>query len=116
MIYFQNITELEQAKLQYRTLAKQLHPDKGGSATEFNQMQQEYKTILIQLQQKQSRSMNHQPQKDNDILSELGKLAKVLIEKQVPQRYLQQIIKKSQSPLDKKLYSGLLTILNKMGK
>ena len=28
MVYFQNINDLEQAKLHYRTLAKQLHPDK----------------------------------------------------------------------------------------
>jgi curved DNA-binding protein CbpA len=31
MTYFKNIDDLEQAKLQYRKLAKQLHPDRGGS-------------------------------------------------------------------------------------
>ncbi len=112
MNYFQNITELEQAKLQYRTLAKQLHPDKGGSAIEFNQMQQEYKTILLQLQEKQSRSMNHHAQKENDILTELGKLAKVLIEKQVPQMFLQQRIQKSQSALEKGLFSEIVNFLD----
>ncbi len=112
MIYFQNITDLEQAKLQYRTLAKRLHPDKGGSAIEFNQMQQEYKTILIQLQQKQSRSIHHHPQKENDILIELGRLAKVLIEKQVPQMFLQQRIQKSQSPLERGLFSEIVNFLD----
>jgi DnaJ-class molecular chaperone len=112
MIYFQNITKLEQAKLQYRTLAKQLHPDKGGSATQFNQMQQEYKTILLQLQQKQSHSIKYQPQKENDIMNELGKLAKVLIKKQVPQMFLQQRIQKSQSPLERGLFSQLVNFLD----
>ena len=37
MMYFQNINDLEQAKLRYRTLAKQLHPDKGGSIVAFQQ-------------------------------------------------------------------------------
>jgi len=50
MKYFQNITDLEQAKKQYRILAMQLHPDKGGSALEFQQMQKEYKTLLLHLQ------------------------------------------------------------------
>lgn len=114
MIYFQNITDLEQAKLQYRTLAKQLHPDKGGSASEFNKMQQEYKVILLQLQQKQNRSINHQPQKENDILTELGKLAKVLLKKQVPQQFLKQRINNSKSSLEQNICSGIITILNKM--
>ncbi len=34
MMYFSDITNLEQAKQHYRTLAKQLHPDKGGTAIE----------------------------------------------------------------------------------
>ena len=40
MNYFQNTTDLEQAKQKYRTLAKELHPDKGGSAIRFQQMQE----------------------------------------------------------------------------
>ena len=47
MKYFNSITDLEQAKQHYRTLAKQLHPDKGGTAVEFQKMQDEYKALLL---------------------------------------------------------------------
>jgi hypothetical protein len=114
MIYFQNITELEQAKLQYRTLAKQLHPDKGGSVTAFNQMQQEYKDLLIQLQNNQHLLSPPNTRKTNDILNELGKLAKVLIQKQVPQQILKQRISKSKSPIEQTLYSGIIDFLDKL--
>lgn len=112
MIYFQNIIDLEQAKQRYRTIAKQLHPDKGGSAIEFSHMQQEYKTILLKLQNRQSHSINHQPQIENDIMIELRKLAKMLIKQQVPQIFLQQRIKKSQSSLEKGLYSEIVNFLD----
>jgi len=114
MIYFQNTTDLEQAKLKYRTLAKQLHPDKGGSANKFNQMQQEYKGLLIRLQNNQQLLSHSNTTKSNDILNELGKLAKVLIKKQVPQQILKQRITKSKSPIEQTLYSGIITFLDKL--
>ncbi len=114
MIYFQNITNLEQAKQRYRTLAKELHPDKGGSALQFQQMQDEYKTLLLELQQKQVAPTRQNSPQQSDIMVELGKLAKVLIQKQVPQRYLQEKIKKSQSPIEKGIFSKLVDFLNEM--
>jgi predicted patatin/cPLA2 family phospholipase len=114
MQYFQNITDLEQAKLRYRTLAKQFHPDKGGSAIQFQQMQEEYKTVLINLQNKQVISTPQNSQETSDIMAELSKLAKVLIQKQVPQKYLQEKIKKSHSPLEKGLFSKLVDFLNEI--
>ena len=116
MMYFQNINDLEQAKLRYRTLAKQLHPDKGGSIVAFQQMQQEYKTLLLQLQNGQSPTINRNTNQNSDIINELGKLAKVLIEKQVPQMYLKQKIKNSQSPLEKGLFSEIVNLLDKLPK
>lgn len=112
MNYFQNITDLEQAKQRYRTLAKELHPDKGGSALRFQQMQEEYKTLLLKLQRKQVAPTGQNNPQQSDIMAELGKLAKVLIQKQVPQRYLQEKIKKSQSPPERILFNGLISILN----
>ncbi|MBP8742679.1 MAG: J domain-containing protein [Acidaminococcaceae bacterium] len=112
MNYFQNITDLEQAKQRYRTLAKELHPDKGGSAIRFQQMQEEYKTLLLELQSKQVVQPGKNPPQQSDIMAELAKLAKVLIQKQVPQRYLQEKIKKSQSPPERILFNGLISILN----
>ena len=114
MIYFQNITDLEEVKQRYRTLAKELHPDKGGSAFAFQQMQEEYKTVLMNLQNKQVISTPQSNQQSNDIMAELGKLAKVLIQKQVPQKYLQAKIKKSQSPIEKGLFSKLVDFLNEI--
>jgi len=114
MRYFKNITELEQAKLRYRILAKQFHPDKGGSALQFQQMQEEYKNLLVNLQKNQSISAPESNLYTSDIMAELGKLAKVLIQKQVPQQYLQEKIRKSQSPLEKGLFSKLVDFLNEL--
>lgn len=114
MIYFQNITNLEKAKIRYRALAKQLHPDKGGSTFAFQQMQGEYKSLLLNLQNKQVISSSHNNQQSNDIMAELGKLAKVLIKKQVPQKYLQEKMNKSQSSLEKGLFSKLVDFLNEI--
>lgn len=113
MKYFQNITDLEQAKKHYRMLAMQLHPDKDGSAMEFQQMQQEYKALLIGFQNRQS-LINSQTAKQTDIIDELSKLAKVLIEKQVPQKYLRQRIESSHSPIEKTIYSGIISFLEKL--
>ncbi len=114
MNYFQNITDLEQAKQRYRTLAKELHPDKGGSVIRFQQMQEEYKNMLLELQRKQVAPTGQNTPQQSDIMAELGKLAKVLIQKQVPQRYLQEKIKKSQSPIEKGLFSKLVDFLNEL--
>ena len=108
MKYFNNITTFEQAKQRYRILAKQLHPDKGGSATEFQLMQSEYKMVLLNLQQKQTVQRNT----DNELLSELGKLAKVLIKKQVPQQFLKQRANKSKSVLEKGIYNEIAKFLD----
>lgn len=114
MNYFQNITDLEQAKQRYRTLAKEMHPDKGGSALRFQQMQEEYKSLLLELQSKQVVPTGQSTHQQSDIMAELAKLAKVLIQKQVPQRYLQEKIKKSQSPIEKGLFSKLVDFLNEL--
>lgn len=114
MKYFQNITDLEQAKKQYRILAMQLHPDKGGSVLEFQQMQKEYKTLLLQLQDNQIETSHKNNQEYNDIIEELSKLAKVLIEKKVPQKYLKRKIENSQSPIEKTIFSGIISFLDKL--
>ena len=114
MRYFKNIGDIEQVKQQYRILAKQLHPDKGGTAVEFQKMQKEYKTILLQLQQNPVKVNNQQHLLENELLNELGKLAKVLIKKQVPQHYIKQRITKSQSPIEQKFCSGIISILDRL--
>ena len=65
MKYFNNITNFEQAKQQYRTLAKNTHPDKGGSHIDFQEMQQEYHTLLLKLKQKGSNTNTNNTQEKN---------------------------------------------------
>ncbi|MDA3883815.1 MAG: hypothetical protein PF481_11085 [Bacteroidales bacterium] len=113
MKYFIGITELEQAKLRYRKLAKQLHPDAGGTAKEFQKLQEEYKTVLLQLQQNNLvDTTTKQPSIENELINELGKLAKVLIKKQVPQDYLKQKMQTTESPLKKGIFGNIVDLLN----
>ncbi|MGQ1783882.1 hypothetical protein [Saccharicrinis sp. GN24d3] len=113
MKYFLGITDIEQAKLRYRKLAKQLHPDGGGTAIDFQKMQTEYKEFLLSLQKKCNTISNvHQTSPENELLSELGKLAKVLIKKEVPQDYLLKKIEETESSLMKNLYGDVVNLLN----
>lgn len=114
MKYFVGVTDLEIAKQRYRELAKQLHPDKGGSATEFQRMQEEYRLLLIELQLNRKGVTRNQTSPESELLSELGKLATVLIKKQVPQEYLKQRITKSQSPVEQRICSGIISFLEKL--
>lgn len=114
MMYFIDITNIEQAKIRYRKLVKQLHPDKGGSANEFQEMQEEYKILLIHLQHKTELVNRHNPRAENELINELGKLAKVLIKNQVPQNYLRQQIKTTDSNLKRGLFSEVVKLLNNL--
>lgn len=114
MKYFEGVTDLEIAKHRYRELAKQLHPDKGGSAAEFQRMQEDYKLLLIRIQQNHNSLIRKQPFTESELISELGKLATVLIKEQVPQEYLKQRITKSQSPMEQKICSGIISFLDKL--
>ena len=115
MKYFNDITDLDEAKLRYRKLAKQLHPDKGGIAVDFQKMQDEYKELLLSFQQKHHVDNNiHQPTPENELLNELGKIAKVLIKKQVPQTYLRQKVQRTNSVLNKRLLNGIVRILDEL--
>ncbi len=109
MTYFKNITNLDQAKLQHRKLAKQLHPDRGGSEIQFKQMEAEYRTLLLQLQTKQQTSNRTYR---NEIINELSSLATNLLDKQIPQDYLKNKIERSKSPVNRVVLSGIVQILN----
>jgi hypothetical protein len=113
MKYFNGITDLEKAKQHYRKLAKQLHPDKGGSAVEFQKMQDEYNFLLLRIQQKRSKITPEQTS-EKELINELGKLAKVLIKRQVPQNYLRQKIKTTDSTLKKNLFYDIVSFLDEL--
>jgi hypothetical protein len=100
-------------------LAKQLHPDKGGNATDFQRMQDEYKTLLLRLLQQQDRQKEpvrsaQQLPPENELLGELGKLAQEFIIQQVPQNFLKQKIQVTDSILKKKLFSGIIDFLDEL--
>lgn len=114
MNYFLDITDIGQAKLRYRKLAKQLHPDKGGTAIDFQKMQDEYKIVIQRLQQKH-KVVTPSPKvasAENELISELGKLAKELIKKQVPQNYLRQKMQTTESSLKKGMFSDIVDFLD----
>ncbi len=116
MKYFLGITDIEPAKLHYRKLAKQLHPDAGGTAFDFQEMQAEYKEFLVRLQQEQKvvSSSRKNALQENELINELGKLAKVLIKKQVPQDYLRQKMLKTESALKKGLLNNIFDLLERL--
>ncbi len=134
MNYFLGITDIEQAKLRYRKLAKQLHPDKGGTVVDFQEMQADYKEFLLRLQQKQKvvTSSVKTNSAENELINELGRLAnraiselmnsikvnyevnKVLIKKQVPQYYLWQKMQTSEYPLMKGLFGNIVNLLDSL--
>ncbi|MBU8893114.1 MAG: J domain-containing protein [Bacteroidales bacterium] len=111
MRYFDSITDFEQTKKRYRKLALQLHPDVGGSPSEFQQLQKEYQVVLLNLQQSKDIKT---PNTNNEIVSELGKLAKSLLKTQIPQQYLKHRMDKSKTPLERNLYSGIIKFLNEL--
>ncbi|MBL6730754.1 MAG: hypothetical protein ISP74_07570 [Bacteroidia bacterium] len=90
--------------------------DKGGNAIEFQKMQTEYKDLLLNLQQKQKvvTSTVKTNSAENELINELGRLAKVLIKKQVPQNYLRQKMQSTESVLNKGLLNGIVRILDEL--
>lgn len=45
--YFYGCSSIEEVKARYKKLAKSLHPDAGGSQTEFVEMKNEYDEVLV---------------------------------------------------------------------
>lgn len=115
MKYFLGITDIKKAKLRYRKLAKQLHPDKGGSTVEFQKMQNDYKELLLRLQQNQKDVISvHQPSHESELLNELKKLAKALIKQKVPQDYLRHKIQTTESPIKRSLFGNIVSFLDNL--
>jgi len=110
--YFTEITTPQQAKERYRKLAKKMHPDVGGSPIEFQAMQKEYQTCISNFKEDFNKKEVINNSTNNELLSELGKLALELIDKQVPQTILKKRIPKSKTVLEKKLYSGIINFLD----
>lgn len=110
MKYFKGVTNLSDAKVLYRQLSKELHPDVvGGSEVEFKVMQVQYSILLKRLSSQQSITNDN-----GELISELLIIGRTLIEKQIPQNLLRKQISKTNSPMQRMLYNGVLSILNGM--
>ena len=112
MRYFKNITDFEQAKKQYYKLAKKIHPDKGGSQYDFQEMQQEYQVLLLRLSRKSRNTNNKIPV--SNILTELGELGKILLKTQIPQKLLKKKIKNCQNPYEKLIFKEIGKLLGRL--
>jgi len=56
MKYFNDCYTPDEVKQRYRQLARSLHPDKGGSKREFQQMQEEYDRVKITIRENRKRN------------------------------------------------------------
>ncbi len=78
-------------------------------------MQDEYKAVLLSFQLNRNIVTNIQePSPENELISELGKLAKVLIKKQVPQNFLRQQMETTNSRVKKSFFSDIVDFLDRL--
>jgi hypothetical protein len=85
----------------------------GGTAVEFQRMRGECKALLLSLEQNHNIVTNiQQSSPEDELISELGKLSRVLIKKQVPKEYLRQKIQITESPLTKGLLRNIVNFLD----
>ncbi len=61
MRFFQEVTDLKELKKQYRKLAMEFHPDRGGNEEDFILLKEEYDALYNQLS-KDSRSKDSYPE------------------------------------------------------
>lgn len=78
MKYFKNVKKLENLKNQFRRLVMELHPDKGGSQTDFIQMYEEFERLKIRLENGQMNSNKEFKQTAEDIYNLIRKFDKLV--------------------------------------
>lgn len=75
MKFFQSVTTLEELKKQYRKLALQHHPDRGGNEKDFIALKEEYDQLFKQLNDTDELSDTY-----TDIINALMKYSEINIE------------------------------------
>ena len=63
-MYFTNVKDLNELKSQYRKMAFELHPDRGGDAKKFSDMQKEYEALYQRL--KMHKAENNEAEQENN--------------------------------------------------
>lgn len=76
MSYFENCKNIDEAKKQYKILAKQMHPDQGGDDELFKELQKQYENFL---KFTANRAFSESKKYDYDS-DDVGFLAKILRE------------------------------------
>lgn len=86
MKYFENVLTLEELKKQYKELAKQHHPDMGGTEEAMKQINNEYEQLFNILKTKANKSsntkdhINETPEEYMNIINTLINLEGLVIE------------------------------------
>lgn len=113
--YFAGTDTLEGAKRRYRQLAMQMHPDRGGNKSDFVAMQQEYRALLLHLEEKaEPQGIKTATVEQRELMHELATLGKTILQSGVPQRLLRKKAMNAQSTHEKNLYTGIISILDKL--
>ena len=79
MKYFLNVSNSNELKSLYRKLCNELHPDKGGNASEFIAMMDEYNSIKDSFNN-ETESENINAEQFYNLLQQLEKLSNIKIE------------------------------------
>lgn len=111
-MYFDDTKDIGSARSRYRELAKELHPDTGGTDKSFAQLRKEYEELLVRLGNEKATG----PQPTASIADKLKKIAKGLAVTQVPQGLLKEKRENATSNLEKDLYSGLIGLLDDLSE
>lgn len=83
MNYFEGAKDIKEAKETYRRLAKQLHPDMGGSKEAFEDMQRQFESFCNHISGKifdDYRQSGGKRSYDSDDISYLAKILKEIVE------------------------------------
>lgn len=113
-MYFDNCKTVEEAKREYRRLAMQMHPDKGGKKEDFQTLNDEYRQFLIGRQGKQAGESTFQ-ESVTDLISWLKKHAPdmlVFFKENFPDEYEKILESVMNNPIGK-IAIGIIGALKK---
>lgn len=113
-MYFDNCKTVEDAKREYRRLAMQMHPDKGGKKEDFQKLNDEYKQFLVGRQGQQAGESTFQ-ESVTDLITWLKKHAPdmlVFFKENFPDEYQKILDYATTSPVGK-IVIGILGSMKK---
>lgn len=109
--YFRNEMSYADAKAHYRKLAKQLHPDAGGSKQEFTELANQYQTHLQLIENGEIHQ--DEPINQSEIKNELENIINILVDLDIPQKFLRKAMQNT-TPAQQSIIKLGLGILSKL--